>query len=67
MLLSGAWNPRIGGCPTAHVNLGSLVPVVDTKADGTIYIRAGEPLEPYPRLLTDVARATPSWRPRVSS
>ena len=37
----------------SHVNLGSLVPVVDTKADGTIYIRAGEPLEPYPRLLTD--------------
>ncbi|HET7216407.1 MAG TPA: feruloyl-CoA synthase [Vicinamibacterales bacterium] len=36
-----------------EVRLGALTPFVERRPDGTILLRAAEPLEPYPATLTD--------------
>jgi feruloyl-CoA synthase len=39
--------------PWRHVRLGDLTPTVDERPDGTVILRAVQPLEDYPRVLTD--------------
>ncbi len=57
--------------PWRQVRLGDLTPVVDERPDGSVVLRARQPLGPYPRVLTERleqwARAVPgrtllSWR-----
>lgn len=39
--------------PWRSVPLGDLTPVIDARRDGTVVMRAAQPLEPYPRTLTE--------------
>jgi feruloyl-CoA synthase len=39
--------------PWRSVRLGDLTPIVDERRDGTIVLRAAQPLEAYPAVLTD--------------
>jgi feruloyl-CoA synthase len=39
--------------PWRNVQLGDLTPVVDERPDGSLVLRAAQPLDPYPAVLTD--------------
>jgi feruloyl-CoA synthase len=39
--------------PWRSVRLGDLTPILDTRGDGTVIVRAIQPLDPYPGTLTD--------------
>ena len=39
--------------PWRSVRLGDLTPIIDERGDGTVVMRAAQPLDDYPRTLTD--------------